>query len=173
MIADRTGSTGGGKVIEVKRRLDGSEQRFDCELVYRTPWMAVVLIQIEWPWGAKTGMKLDSYGLFWRRRSYNCYYMVRPGQSQAVVTRFDVVRDVELDVPGEVRYVDLLLDLWVDDRGPHWEDEEDVSYASSTGLLSTNDLARIRRARAVLERRHINVASEVRSLLRGLGRIPL
>ena len=99
--------------------------------------------------------------------------MVRPGQSQAVVTRFDVVRDVELDVPGEVRYVDLLLDLWVDDRGPHWEDEEDVSYASSTGLLSTNDLARIRRARAVLERRHINVASEVRSLLRGLGRIPL
>ncbi len=163
---------GGERIVEVKRRLDGGEHRFDCELVHRTPWLVAVLFRTQNPWRDVPAAALDSYGLFWRRRSYNCYYMVRPGEREALVTRFDVVRDVELGVPGEVRYLDLLLDLRVDAGVPRWEDEDDVTEATRAGLLTPADLARIARARAVLERRHARVAVEVRSLLRSLGRLP-
>jgi len=172
LTAERRKLDGGERIVEVKRRLDGSEQRFDCELVHRTQWWVAVLFRVRGPWGDVPATALDSYGLFWRRRPYNCYYMVRPGESEALVTRFDVVREVELDVPGEVRYLDLLLDLRVDAGVARWEDEDDVSEAAGAGLLNPADLARIARARHVLERGHARVAAEVRSLLRSLGRLP-
>ena len=162
----------GEPIVEVKRRLDGSEQRFDCELVHRTPWLVAVLFRVRRPWGDAPAAALDSYGLFWRRRPYNCYYMVRPGGDEAVVTRFDVVRDVDLDVPGEVRYLDLLLDLRVDAGVARWEDEDEVAEAVAAGLLSPSDRARIARARAVLECGHARITGEVRRLLRSLGRLP-
>lgn len=164
-----------GRIVEVKRRLDGSEERFDCELVHRTPWLVAVLFQMRPP---RYRSELDSYGLFWRRRPYNCYYAVRSGHSEAVFTRFDVVRDVDVtEASGaaslEVRYTDLLLDLWVGSDGARWEDEDEVAAAVRDGLLSEADRARIERARAVLDGGgHLRVAAEVRRLLRSLGRLP-
>ena len=165
----------GEPIVEVKRHLDGSEQRFDCEFVHRTRWLVVVLYRVERPGPDQPLSMLDSYGLFWRRRPYNCYYMVRPGGDEAVVTRFDVVRDIEFETSGEaqeVRYVDLLLDLRVEAGAARWEDEDEVAEAVAVGLLSPSDRARIARARAVLERGHARVAGEVRRLLRSLGRLP-
>ena len=93
-----------------------------------------------------------------------------------MLSRFDVVRDVELDSAGEVRYVDLLLDLLVEHgpggRAAQWEDEDEVAAASRGGLLSSADRARIGRARAILGRRHTRVTAEARRLLRRLGRLP-
>ena len=164
------------RIVEVKRRPGGGEQRFDCALVHRTPWLVVVLYRIERVRRGVPVAPLDSYGLFWRRRPYNCYHMVRPGSGEAVLSRFDVVRDIEFDAPGEVRYVDLLLDLRVaHGRGgdvARWEDEDEVVAAVRSGLLSTADRVRIDRARAILGRRHARVTAEARRLLRSLGRLP-
>ncbi len=163
------------RVVEVKRYLDGSEQRFDCELVYSTRWLAVALYHVDRQGPEALLAELDSYGLFWRRRPYNCYYMVRPGSTEAAITRFDVVRDVEFeagDEVKEVRYVDLLLDLRVQGGIACWEDEDEVAKAVAAALLSPSDLIRIARARAVLGRRHGRVASEARRLLCSLGRLP-
>ncbi len=165
------------RIVEVKRRLDGSEERFDCELVHRTPWLVAVLFQMRPP---RYRSEVDSYGLFWRRRPYNCYYAVRPGDAEAVFTRFDVVRGVDVSevregsgAAAEVRYTDLLLDLWVGPDGARWEDEDEVAAAVRGGLLSDADRARIERARAVLDGGgHLRVAAEVRRLLRSLGRLP-
>lgn len=167
-----TAEHGSERIVEVKRRLDGSEERFDCELVHRTPWLVAVLFRVGAPWRDVPAASLDSYGLFWRRRPYNCYYMVRPGESEALVVRFDVAREVELDVRGEVRYLDLLLDLRVDAGVARWEDEDEVTEAARAGLLTPADLASIARARAMLDRGHARVAAEVRALLRSLGRLP-
>ena len=134
------------RIVEVKRRLDGSEQRFDCELVQRTPSLVVVCFEMQRPAG-----RLDSYGFFWPRRPYNCYHIVRPESGEAVHSRFDVLRDVDVRTPGEVGYTDLLLDLWVGPDGARWEDEDDVAAAVRSGLLSDADRARIERARAVLD----------------------
>lgn len=162
----------GQRIIEVKRRLDGSEERFDCELVHRTPWLVVVCFRVERPLSGLSDGPIDSYGCFWRRRPYGCYHMVRPESGEALVTRFDVVRDVLLDGPGEVRWTDLLLDLRVQGGVARWEDEDEVAEAVRDGLLGFADRDRIARARAVLERGHPRVTAEVRRLLRALGRLP-
>ncbi len=174
-------SAAGARIVEVKRRLDGSEERFECELVHRTPALVVVCLRVEpGAFGLRSAAAegtLDSYGLFWRRRPYNCYHMVRPESGDAVITRFDVLRDVEIDVPGEVRYTDLFLDLRIEHGAARretvlWEDEDEVAAAARDGLLSPADRGRIDRARAVLDRGHTRITAEVRRLLRSLGRLP-
>jgi hypothetical protein len=127
--------------------------------VRRTPTLVVALYQFDSPVG-----RIDSYGCFWSRRPYLCYHMVHREDGREWVTRFDVIRDMHFGA-GEVRYTDLLLDLWVDADGARWEDEDEVAAAASSGLLTASDLARIDRARAGLSRRHRAVVREVRRMM--------
>lgn len=163
-----------GEIIEVKRKLDGSEERFATELVRRSPSLLLVLFRIE-----RGADSLDSYGCFWPRRPYGCYHIVRPpgapDAGREVLSRFDVLRDVEID-GDEVRYLDLLLDLVVrvDPAGritTRWEDEDEVEAALASGLLDAAGGAYVVRARRTLERQHRRVVGEIRALLRRLGRI--
>jgi hypothetical protein len=162
----------GGRIIEVKRALDGAhpERRFECELIDASRHRVVVLFRFE-----RDGRSIESYGLFWRRRAYDCYYVVPAGGGPPVFVRFDVVRDVEfaLDLdPPEVRYTDLLLDLWIEDGRARWEDDDEVVAAHAAGVLHASDLRTVEAIRALLDRRWRHVASEVRRLLRGLGAVP-
>ena len=157
-------------VVEVKRGLDGREQRFRTELVHREPRLLAVLYRIR---GGPDG-DLDSYGCFWPRRPYGCYHMVRPPHApdagREVRTRFDVLRGVEI-AGGEVRYLDLLLDLDVRDGEARWEDEDELAAALREGRLDASDGAYVEAARGVLARGHRRVTAEVRALLRRLGRL--
>lgn len=157
-------------IIEVKRRLDGSEQRFECDFVTRTRDLVVVCFRYEARAGffASYAGPVASYGLFWRRRPYNCYVMVRPSDGVLLAARFDVVRDVQFDAT-EVRYTDLLLDLWVESGVPQWQDEDEVAEAEATGRLVPADSARITRAREVLARGHTRIIAEARGALREVG----
>lgn len=157
-------------ITEVKRRLDGTEQRFGCELVSRTRDLVVVCFRYEARAGffASYAGPVASYGLFWSRRPYNCYVMVRPSDGALLAARFDVVRDVQLDTT-EVRYTDLLLDLWVEGGVPQWQDEDEVAEAEAAGHLVPADSARITRAREVLTRGHPRVVTEARRTLLEAG----
>ena len=163
-----------GEIIEVKRKLGGGEERFATELVHRSPSLLLVLYRIE-----RGDDSLDSYGCFWPRRPYGCYHIVRPpgapDAGREVLSRFDVLRDVEI-AGDEVRYLDLLLDLVVrvDAAGrvrARWEDEDELQAALASGLLDAVGGAYVARARRTLERRHRRVVGEIRALLRRLGRI--
>ena len=161
-------------ITEVKRHLDGREQRFETELVHRTASSLVVLYRV--PEGRyRLAASLDSYGCYWAGRSYICYHMVRlpgaPDAGREVVTRFDVARDVAI-AADEVRFLDLLLDLTVEDGVPRWEDEDEVAAALRSGALSRADGAHIERARRTLEQGHRRVVREIRWLLGRLGRLP-
>lgn len=163
-------------VIEVKRHLDGREERFETELVHRTADSLVVLYRI--PESARG--PLDSYGCYWAGRPYVCYHMVRAGASpengHEIASRFDVARDVEIG-GAEVRFTDLLLDLWVEDGASEdalerWEDEDEVAAALRDGTLGPADGAYIEQARQTLEQDHRRVVREIRWLLTRLGRLP-
>ena len=166
--ADRGAET----VIEVKRTLDGREQRFRTEPVHRAPNLLLVLYRIRA--GAGPDGALDSYGCFWPRRPYTCYHMVRPpgapDAGREVESRFDIARDIRI-AGGEVRYLDLLLDLRVRGGQARWEDEDELAAALRGGSLDAAGGAYVERARRVLARRHRRVAGEIRLLLRRLGRI--
>ena len=162
-------------ITEVKRKLGGGEERFQTELVHRSPSLLLVLYRIE-----RGDDSLDSYGCFWPRRPYGCYHIVRPpgapDAGREVLSRFDVLTDLEI-VGDEVRYLDLLLDLLVrvDPAGRlsvRWEDEDELEAALAGGLLDAAGGAYVERARRTLERRHRRVVGEIRALLRRLGRIP-
>ena len=160
--------TPGQPIVEVKRALDGSpERRFDCDLLEATADRVVVLYRFD-----LAGEPIESYGVFWRRRPYNCYYAVAAGSDASVFVRFDVLRDLEfaldLDTP-EVRYTDLVLDLWVEADSPRWLDEGEVETAFTAGILTDEDARTIEATRALLDRRWRRVTSEVRALLRTLG----
>jgi len=156
-----TPRTPGARIVEVKRSFDGArEQRFDCELVEANRARAVVLFRLE-----REGVALDSYGFFWVRRPYNCYYAVRAGTVDSVFVRCDVVTDVQIGLaatPPEVRYRDLLLDLWLDHAGPRWDDEADVAAAIETGAMTEADARRVARARALLEGGRSRIIGAVR-----------
>jgi hypothetical protein len=152
----------GAPVVEVKRLVDGREQRFRCELVGATRSVAVLLYRLRRP-RAGLPAPLLSYGFYWPRRPYLCYRFVRPADGVEVARRFDVVGRVELVAtpagggPAELRFDDLVLDLWVrPGAGPRgtdelrWEDEDELREAIADGLLSPAYIARVERARATL-----------------------
>ena len=161
-------------ITEVKRHLDGREQRFETELVHRTTSSLVVLYRVPASQFGR-GAPLDSYGCYWAGRTYICYHMVRPPEAadagREFLTRFDVAREIEI-AAAEVRFLDLLLDLVVTDGVPSWEDEDEVAAALAGGLLSPADGAYIERARRTLDQGHRRVVREIRWLLRRLGRLP-
>ena len=149
-----------GRISEVKRKLDGTVQRFDCELITRTPSLVVALYRFEDRRGP-----VDSYGLFWARRPYLCYYLVPQDRGLQPRARFDVIRDMSLGAV-EVSYTDLILDLWVVDGALRWEDEAELNAATRSGLVSTADRADIDRARDILTRGHRRIVREVENVFR-------
>jgi hypothetical protein len=161
--------TGRSRITEVKRQLDGTEQRFDCELVHRSASLVVVCYEMRRA-DDQPDRWLDSYGFFWPRRPYNCYHIVRPASGKVVLSRFDVLRDVDLGILGEVGYTDLLLDLRVERDGLRWEDDDELAEAVAAGRVTAAELAHVERARGVLERGHGRIIAEVRRTLTSLGR---
>ncbi len=153
----------------MKRALDvgHAERRFECELLEISAYRAVVLYRFE-----RDGRAIESYGVFWRRRTYNCYYAVPAGGGEPVFVRFDVVRGLEFALdrsPPEIRYTDLLLDLWVEQGRARWDDEDEVAAALERESLHATDARTIGATRALLDRRWRRIIAEVCTLLRGLG----
>ena len=156
------------RITEVKRHIDGSAQRFACELVALRPDVAIVLFRHVR--GRSTGgfhvPRLSrTYGFFWQRRAYSLYRMVAP-DGRLIAHRFDVVEDVRLS-EREVSYLDLLLDIWVARDGTVLvEDEGEVADHARRGLLSKAQRRRIERTRPLLLRSHGRIEREAARLLR-------
>jgi hypothetical protein len=138
------------KFTEVKRRLDGSEERFPCEPLHVTEDVAVVSFRIpvavgDVPKGSNT------IGWFWRRRSYNLYRFVGK-DGQALLHRFDVLDDVRI-AEDEVEYLDLIVDVLVSPTGEVTiEDEEELRAAAGKGLLDEQRVQAIERALTTITR---------------------
>ena len=158
------------RITEVKRHIDGSAHRFDCELIALRPHVAIVLFRhacgrstsgFHVPRGSRT------HGFFWRRRPYSLYRMTAPG-GRLIAHRFDVVEDARLS-EREVSYLDLFLDIWVAPDGTVLvEDEDDVAEYARRGLLSKARRRRIARTRALLLRGHRRIEREAARLLAAL-----
>ena len=154
-------------VSEIKRHIDGREERFRLQLVVRRPHL--VIGSYEHPRSRRSGgftfgRGSVSYGFFWRRRPYVMYRMLDP-RGRLVANRFDVVAEVRL-AERTVSYTDLLLDAWTTPDGSlRFEDEDEVADAVRQGLLSRTQLDRIEKTKDLLLRRHRAIAREATRLL--------
>ena len=138
------------KFTELKRRLDGSEERFECTAVRVTEDVAIVEFRIpvavgDVPKGSNT------IGWFWRRRPYNLYRFVGAG-GEPLLHRFDVVDEVEID-EHRVEYLDLIVDVLVSPTGQVTiEDEDDLQRAAKRGAIDAQRLDAIGRALTTVTR---------------------
>lgn len=155
------------RVYEIKRQVDGREERFTLRLVRRAPHLLIATYRLPKALHAD-GFELPrggvSYGFFWARRPYIMYRLL-DREGGLIANRFDVVDGLRIDERG-VSYTDLLLDAWSTPDGElHFEDEDEVADATRAGLLSREQRRRIDRARGLIGRRHRLIAREAAFLL--------
>jgi Protein of unknown function (DUF402) len=138
------------RITEVKRRLDGTEERFECEPLLVTEDLAAVsFTNLKAVGGFPRGS--TTLGFFWRRRNYDLYRISSP-DGELLAHRFDVVDEVRIE-PDRVEYLDLLLDVRVSPTGDvEIEDEEEVRRAADAGLLDDRRLEAIERALRTITR---------------------
>ena len=121
------------RLVEVKRKLDGEEQRFDLERWLVRPDLVVG----RWLAGPDNpfGLPAASYSWgVWRPRLPIGVYRLHAPDGTLLRYRLDVIEDVEVG-DGEVRYRDLLLDASFlpgpapGDYALRFEDEDEVAAA--------------------------------------------
>jgi hypothetical protein len=160
------------RITEVKRHLDGGDERFACELLLRRAHVAVIRYQ------HRRRLSADSFtiprgshtdGFFWTRRPYGLYRMTGP-DGRPIADRFDVLEDCRIG-DREVSYLDLLVDVWVAPDGSVLvEDEDEMADHVRRGLLSPTQRKRIDRTKALLLRRHRRIIQEAARLLETAAR---
>ena len=160
------------RITEVKRHLDGSEERFDCELVLRRAHLLIVRFahrrdRSAGGFSIPRGSRTD--GFFWTGRPY-CLYRMSGPDGRPIADRFDVLEKCRIG-EREVSYLDLLVDLWVAPDGAVLvEDEDEVAEHVRRGLLSGEQGRRIERVTALLVRDHRRIIREAARLLEAAGR---
>jgi len=151
------------RFTEVKRRLDGSVEEFDCELVHRTESVVVVSFRIpvavgDVPKGSNT------LGWFWPRRPYNIYRFVGK-DGAALLHRFDVVDEVRID-DERVEYLDLIVDVLVSPTGEITiEDENELKTAAKRGRVDERRVEAIERTLTTITRDWRRIAREALAVL--------
>jgi hypothetical protein len=153
----------GRRFTEVKRRLDGSEERFDCELLHRTDGVVVVSFRLpsaigDLPKGSTT------LGWFWARRPYNLYrFLAKDGD--VLRHRFDVVDGVRIG-EDRVEYLDLIVDVLVSPTGEvAIEDEDELRAAAKRGRVDAGRLDAIERALTTVTRDWRRIVREALAVL--------
>lgn len=155
------------QIVEVKRHLDGREERFVCDLLEAVPGdRAVVRWQTDLEAPLEDGPlripagPLVTVGYFWTGRNYLVYEMRQPDlQGTLRGHRFDICTDVSITCE-EVRYLDLLVDVWVDPQGRFFVlDEDELQDARARGLLTPEQLAIVERTLRELRAHYREVLS--------------
>jgi hypothetical protein len=138
------------RYVEVKRRLDGSAEEFDCELLHLTERVVVVSFTLpaavgDVPKGTTT------LGWFWTRRPYNLYRFLAP-DGEVLRHRFDVVDEVRIG-DDRVEYLDLIVDVLVSPTGEITiEDEDELQQAAKRGRVDERRVEAIERALTTITR---------------------
>ena len=149
------------KIREIKRRLNGAQQVFFCDLIYKDA--EAMIIRYQHTVDPYAAVAWISEGYYWPGRNYLIYKMF--DQYGALAGhRFDVCKDVRFG-PDSVEFTDLYLDAFVPPAGDlQVLDEEEVAQAVFSGEVGPEDQAIIAATRALLEAEHAAIIQEAASV---------
>lgn len=148
------------RIVEVKEKLDGTVMRFDLECWLQTPDLVVGrwVAEAGNAFGAPPGT--TSWGVWWRSRPYGAYRLHAPDGALRAY-RLDALERVRIG-GSEVRYRDLLLDVWIDRDGvARVEDEEEVAAAVAAGTMTAHQHRRVRCTREIFLQRAEAIVARV------------
>jgi hypothetical protein len=155
---------------ERKRKVDGTIEDYETELVYRDGRVAIVRFEVTKGGGPpRLAVAVPagsvSFGYFWSRRPYSMYRWIGPDGS-LLAHRFDAVGAVRID-PAGVDYQDLLLDWWVLPDGTLLEEDRDeLEAAIASSAISAADAAKVNEAARQIYSRYRHIIDEVEDLER-------
>jgi len=149
-------------ITEIKRHLDGREERFTCGLLHRTPDLIVIEFVAE-PGSPFYGRMSRSEGYFWAGRPY-LMYRIFGVDGRLAGYRFDACRDVRFG-DDFVEFTDLLLDFRFSPEGAFTiEDEDELEAALALGLVDEADYDLAHLARELVETGFEALLQEIRAL---------
>ena len=156
-----------GRIVEVKRRLDGTETRFDCERIVVEPGRRAVIRYILGRAWSVPGIALrpgmETYAHFWIERSYNAYHWLDGGRTIGVYFNIGVCDEIARD---RVRWTDYIVDVLATPDGEMRVLDEDELAADTPDAVR----AVIDRTRAALGERLADVCAEVEAETRRVRR---
>ncbi|OLC56394.1 MAG: hypothetical protein AUH85_06640 [Chloroflexi bacterium 13_1_40CM_4_68_4] len=134
------------QIVEVKRRLDGTETRFNCEpVLIEAGRRAVILYILDRAWAVegvalRPGMK--TYAHFWMDRPYNAYHWL--DGERTVGLYFNVGACSEIS-PARVAWTDYVVDILVTpDRTATVLDEDELGVETPLEIRQIVDETRTR-----------------------------
>lgn len=160
------------KITEIKRHLDGREERFQCDVLTLRADRAVVRFEFhqddprrDGPFYLPAGT-IVTHAYFWEDRHYLVYKLMG-SDGTLYGHRFDVCEHVHISrARKEVRWTDLMLDLWIDAKGAIYPlDEDEVERAHARGWLTQRQLE-------IIEETKAHVLEGYRRILREIGARP-
>jgi len=150
----------GSEVIEIKRRLNGTEARFPCTLMGRTAEWAALRYVLPGPamvGGLALPAGAETIAHYWTRRPYTAYHWLdRDGRTLGIY--LNAAADVEIG-DGVVRWLDLALDVLITARDHVQVLDDDEARAAPAWAQPV-----IAEARAHLIARAPAIAAEVTAL---------
>jgi hypothetical protein len=155
---------------ERKKKVDGTIEDYETELVHRDGRVAIVRFEITKGGGPpRLAVTVPpgsvSYGYFWARRPYSMYRWIGPDGS-LLAHRFDAVGEVKI-LPGGVEYQDLVLDWWVLPDGTLLEEDRDeLDGAIASGTIHAAGVAKAEEAARAIYSRYRHIIDEVEQLER-------
>jgi predicted RNA-binding protein associated with RNAse of E/G family len=160
----------GAKIIERKRKPDGTVREYPCTLEFRSQTVTIIRFVMA-KGGTIVGLPVEvppgsvSDGYFWPRRTYNLYRM-KHADGSIIVHRFDAVADVRVS-DAAVDYRDLVLDWWALPDGTLIEEDRDEMEALlADGKMSKIDAKRANQAARDVFSRYRHIIDEAEALER-------
>ena len=138
------------RVLEIKRTLAGTEQRFECgRLHVEGPHLAVLFV-------ARAPMRVHgvalpagtvTFGHFWRDRAYNVYHWLDPVSGHSLGAYINLAAETRIE-DDRLEWLDLIVDVLVPPgQAPRVLDEDEIPADAPPALLARIAAAR----RAVLD----------------------
>ena len=106
------------RVVEIKRRLDGTEARFTCDTVLVEPGRrAVIRYVLDRSWsvpGVSLRPGMETYGHFWIERPFNAYHWL---DGERTVGVYFNIGPCDAITAENVRWTDYVVDVLVTPDG--------------------------------------------------------
>jgi len=140
-------------IQEVKRKIDGTTQAFDCETLTVVPGERAVLSYI---WDRKEpyqdgpmylpAQPIHTVAYYWQNKNYLVYKLSSAGNN-LFGYRVDVCESVVIS-ETQIHWQDLVLDFWIDpEHKLHVLDEAEYRKACADNLLNNNQIALVEKTK--------------------------
>lgn len=151
-------------IVETKRNLDGTTERFDCRLLHRDDEYLVLCYLSDRPYvaaGADLPEGSLTIGHYWRARDYIVWEMYNP-RAEFQGYYIHICRNVTFD-ENSVAWQDMAVDVWVSANGTSDVlDEDELERAVQARRIDASEALSVRDSAQRLSASASSIAQELR-----------